>query len=119
MTDKCFVVAITDNVSQKRKFLGYDASYGYVFNFDDSLNGASFFTKYEALKQYNAILNSKPQPTTDGTIYPPIEIHRGLDICNIKERASGVLSIIELKFVTVETDAVAGEIKRPTGYTYA
>jgi len=119
MTDKNYVVAISNNHIQDRKLLCYEPGCGFLFGFGDtSLADASFFTYDEALARYNAILEEKPAISSDGTIYPAPSLHRGLSISNAKPYAAGVLSILHVSLVPVANVVVEAQIKRPTGFTY-
>lgn len=120
MTD-LFVVAMTVNGTDEKRYLYHDPDCGYIMSQTprDGIRGASLFPTFdEARIHYDYILNAKPSVMSNGTVYPPTDIHNGLGINNARPSASGELLIEKVTTQVVLGSPVAGAINKPTGYSY-
>jgi hypothetical protein len=118
MTTEYFVIAITnDSDPNDKSYLYHDPDCGPLMG--GSFHSAHKYTDYEMAKDmFDALLAEKPRTYSDGTIYPPDFISRGLHMSNNKTKVSGTLTIEKLVPWPMHTTRVQGEIQRPTGFTY-
>ena len=86
-------IADMKNVESETGLLGWDWGY-YMTN---SLKQVcDWGSREKTLERINKIINEQPSEMCDGTIYPPIEIHRIGNMNNRRDRIEFRLSVVEL-----------------------
>lgn len=96
MVQNYFIRAVVND--EEPALLGWE--YGYYRVYVERL-ARVFTVPDEAENAIIKICNEKPAEMSDGTIYPPTEIHRIGELCNSKKYARIRLSVVELDVANI------------------
>lgn len=114
-----YVIECTVDGTDEVRYIRHDPDCGYLLEATSLASATMFNTAREATRVFMEITQERPAVYTDGTIYPPHNISRGLGICNARPLASGTLSILPVMLgLPGAARHIEGEIKRPVGYRY-
>lgn len=104
-----FVITITKSNGEVKYYSQED--WGWWPSF---IGQATFYNSLEEAKEVLEYRNFTENCTMcDGTIFPPLLIHSGLDICNTNMKASGTIAIMEVSITSVFEKHINAEIKKP------